>query len=264
MAKPTRLRKSGCTYTFSAADNYWYGPNALPAITSDITIVGNGATLTRSGTAAFRFFYVGGTPTNIPTGHLTLKNLTIANGLAKGGGSGAGSFGGGGGGMGAGGAIYNQGVLALESVTIKGNDLLGQLGLANKQRNAVWQRPNRQGRGNARTRQPQPDVRRRFQADHLHHDSAGLERRRHLHRDEQHDLRSDPDSAGERRQLCSDGGDRRDQLSRHGNGHAHHRQGDGDARARQSGSSLQRRNQACDAHGHSVGIDCGCDLHRCK
>src|SRR5262245_9596436 len=35
------------TYTFNAVDNYWYGPNALPAISTHITIEGNGATLVR-------------------------------------------------------------------------------------------------------------------------------------------------------------------------------------------------------------------------
>jgi hypothetical protein len=36
---------TGSTYTLSAADNYWYGPNALPAIASNLTIEGKGATL---------------------------------------------------------------------------------------------------------------------------------------------------------------------------------------------------------------------------
>src|SRR4051794_35922111 len=27
--------KGGCTYSLSARDNYWYGPNGLPAIQSD-------------------------------------------------------------------------------------------------------------------------------------------------------------------------------------------------------------------------------------
>ena len=38
---------AGCTYTFTAPDNHWYGPNALPAIASTITIEGNGAIIER-------------------------------------------------------------------------------------------------------------------------------------------------------------------------------------------------------------------------
>ena len=41
----------GCTYTLTAVDNYWYGPNGLPPIASEITIEGNGATIARSATA---------------------------------------------------------------------------------------------------------------------------------------------------------------------------------------------------------------------
>ena len=33
----------GCTYTLSTANNFWYGPNALPPIASNVTIEGNGA-----------------------------------------------------------------------------------------------------------------------------------------------------------------------------------------------------------------------------
>src|SRR5262245_47913651 len=95
------------TYTFSAPDNYWYGPDALPAITSALTIEGDGATLRRDPTLAqdtahaFRFFYVsGGLAGELPLGSLTLENLTLEGGLAKGGNG----FGGGGG-MGAGGAM---------------------------------------------------------------------------------------------------------------------------------------------------------------
>lgn len=36
---------AGGTYTLSTADNWEYGPNALPPITSDITIEGHGAVL---------------------------------------------------------------------------------------------------------------------------------------------------------------------------------------------------------------------------
>ncbi len=37
---------SGCTYTLTTPHNNWYGPNGLPPIASDVTIAGNGATIT--------------------------------------------------------------------------------------------------------------------------------------------------------------------------------------------------------------------------
>ena len=51
----------GCTYTLSTANNFWYGPNALPPVTSDLTLEGQGATLERSGapgTPKMRLLYV--------------------------------------------------------------------------------------------------------------------------------------------------------------------------------------------------------------
>ena len=62
-------------------DNDWYGTNGLPAISSQITIQGNGATIQRSGGAPkFRIFGV------YSGGDLTLKDLTVTNGrLAYGG-----------------------------------------------------------------------------------------------------------------------------------------------------------------------------------
>src|SRR5262245_32446332 len=36
------------TYLFNQVDNFWFGPTALPAISSDITIDGNGALLRRN------------------------------------------------------------------------------------------------------------------------------------------------------------------------------------------------------------------------
>ena len=109
------------TYTFTNADNYWYGPDALPAISSTIVINGNGAKLNRStatNTPNFRFFYIsgGGMSAGLPAGNLTLRDLTINNGLAKGGDSGFG-----GGGLGAGGVVFNNGALTLERVLLTGN-----------------------------------------------------------------------------------------------------------------------------------------------
>src|SRR5262249_45037372 len=108
-------------------DNNWYGPNGLPAIDNPagITIEGNGSLIQRSaaaGTPAFRLFYAsGGLPGELPLGSLTLHDLSLEGGLAKGGDG----HGGGGGGLGAGGAIFNQGTLILNGVTLWNNQALG-------------------------------------------------------------------------------------------------------------------------------------------
>jgi hypothetical protein len=105
-------------------DQNWYGPDALPAITSNITIQGNGDTLAVSGTA-MRFFYVSGGPTftggALAPGSLTLEDLTLKGGVAQGGNGGPG----GGGGLGAGGAIFNQGTLTLTGDTLTNNEAIG-------------------------------------------------------------------------------------------------------------------------------------------
>jgi hypothetical protein len=102
---------AGATYLVHAgdygsqnADNYWYGPNALPAISSTVIINGKGASLQRPSTEtndtahALRFFYVsGGLMNELPAGSLTLNDLTLQGGYAKGGDSdrGGGGLGGG-------------------------------------------------------------------------------------------------------------------------------------------------------------------------
>ncbi len=124
--------QSGATYTLSQADNYWYGPNGLPPIFTSITIEGNGATIQRSGAAPkFRFFYVAGPFHRLPAGgspptpgNLTLRNLELNGGLARGGNAGAGA----GGGAGMGGAIFNQGTLLLDGVTATANTAQGGMG----------------------------------------------------------------------------------------------------------------------------------------
>ena len=89
-----------CLYDFTTANNYWYGANALPPITSDITIDGGagGATIRRSGTNNMRLFYVAGTLAPAPSaGTLTLRRVRLTGGKAVGGSS----MIGGGGGLGA-------------------------------------------------------------------------------------------------------------------------------------------------------------------
>jgi hypothetical protein len=129
----TTINLTQSTYDFTSANNNTMGPNALPAITGNITINGNGAVLMRDPSLGqstpFRLFYVsgdevastsGGQSTGQATGSLTLYNLTLEGGLAEGGSSGTG-----GGGLGAGGAIFNQGNLTLNGVTVTQNTALG-------------------------------------------------------------------------------------------------------------------------------------------
>jgi hypothetical protein len=124
---PYKIRlAAGAVYTLTAIDDYWFGPDGLPPISAAVTIVGNGATITRataSPTPRFRFFYVSGGLSGIPAGHLTLEHVILSNGLAAGG-----TSGGGGGGAGMGGAIFNQGVVTLEHVTLSGNEAQGATG----------------------------------------------------------------------------------------------------------------------------------------
>jgi hypothetical protein len=117
--------EAGCVFTLTTVNNHWFGPNGLPPISSPITIEGNGATIQRdpalTESTKFRLFYVAGWPVqNIATGTLTLRNLTLQHGLAKGGDSNPG-----GGGAGMGGAIFNHGHLALENVTLYSNTARG-------------------------------------------------------------------------------------------------------------------------------------------
>src|SRR5260370_28937400 len=78
---------------FNREDNNWYGPNGLPAIDNDITINGQGATIERAdGAPNFRLFYVSGgsggvgdNTNTLPQGILTLNDLTLEGGVAKGG-----------------------------------------------------------------------------------------------------------------------------------------------------------------------------------
>lgn len=63
------------TYTLTTINNSTYGPTGLPMITTPITIVGNGATITRPNIEPkFRIFAI------LDNASLTLDNLTIQNG----------------------------------------------------------------------------------------------------------------------------------------------------------------------------------------
>jgi hypothetical protein len=104
----------------------WYGPAGLPAIDGTITIEGNGATIEGGGPGSrYRLFYVAADRTNANTlnytspgaGSLTLHNLTLSGGDAQGGNA----VNGGGGGAGMGGAVFNQGQLTLDGVTVSDN-----------------------------------------------------------------------------------------------------------------------------------------------
>ena len=123
--------QAGQTYTLTTRDNTQYGFTGAPVIRSTIVIEGNGATIARSGGASsFRLFHVarsgdplfGGSVAG--DGHLTLRNVTLRDGLALGGAGGNGRYGGGGG-AGLGGAIYVRGTLIVERSTFRGNTAQG-------------------------------------------------------------------------------------------------------------------------------------------
>lgn len=100
------------TYTLTAAHNTQSGANGLPPITTDITLVGNGATITRDAAAPpFRFLYVGS------TGALTLEDVTLTGGLA--GVADPGDNGG---------AVYNLGTLTLIDTAITASSANGDGG----------------------------------------------------------------------------------------------------------------------------------------
>ncbi len=114
------INLTASTYPLTQINNYWYGPDGLPAIDSNLTIHGNGAVILRDGFAPdFRLFYVSG-GMELPPGRLTMDNVTLEGGIAKGGDSNLG-----GGGLGAGGAIFNQGTLLLTGLTLTNNEALG-------------------------------------------------------------------------------------------------------------------------------------------
>ena len=100
---------SGGTYTLTAVNNtgYYVGPSGLPAITSQITINGHGATIQRSSAAGIPDFRI-----LLTQGNVTLNEVTIAGGKAA---AGAPNYRGGGGG------IRNEGTLLLRNSTVRNN-----------------------------------------------------------------------------------------------------------------------------------------------
>ncbi len=104
---------AGCTYTMTAVNNNTDGPNAFPDILGSVTLVGNGATITRSsagGTPDFRFFLVD------DGGSLNISNVTLSNGSIASGD------------LHGGGAILNRSILTASGVTFANNVSLGSTG----------------------------------------------------------------------------------------------------------------------------------------
>jgi hypothetical protein len=113
---------AGASFDFTSPDNSTNGTNALPVITGNITIAGNYDIIARTTgpQEAFRLFDVarGGT--------LTLQNLTLQGGLARGpGGAVPGPVE-----DSEGGAIYSSGTLRLDGVTVKSNMAQGSSGFS--------------------------------------------------------------------------------------------------------------------------------------
>lgn len=121
---------AGGTIALTSNDaNTNFGPTGLVIDNDDITINGEDAPmLSISGNNARRVFAV------TSTGTLTLQNITITGGLAKGGdggtfgGAGTGNESGGGGGAGLGGGIFSEGTLTLVQSLVTANAAQGGVG----------------------------------------------------------------------------------------------------------------------------------------
>lgn len=110
---------SGCTYQLSGVNNSnpQTGTNALPLVTSPITINGRGATIAGDGSA--RIIEVDG-----PSGNLTINTLTVTGGFE-------------GAPVGAGGILNHGGTLTLNSSAVTGNTAFGGGGIATGKGNPV-------------------------------------------------------------------------------------------------------------------------------
>jgi hypothetical protein len=92
--------QANCVYLLTEVNNTTNGANGLPAITTPIIINGNHSAIRRQdGSDDFRIVYV------TSTGSLTLKQLSIENGIANS----------------QGGGIFNRGELMLTDSTVSGN-----------------------------------------------------------------------------------------------------------------------------------------------
>jgi len=116
---------AGTTFNVAAVNNTTDGATGLPVITANdnLTIVGSGDTIARStssGTSAFRLLDVA------VGGSLTLNNMMLQGGLAFGAGVSA-----------EGGAIYNQGTLILNGVTVQSNIAQGSAGMVSAGQSAA-------------------------------------------------------------------------------------------------------------------------------
>ena len=101
----TIILSSGCTYNLTVVNNTADGGTGLPVITGNVTMQGNGATITRSAVANtphFRMFDV------TKSGTLTLNGVTLSNGIVDNNAQG-------------GGAVFNYGTLAVSGSTFAGN-----------------------------------------------------------------------------------------------------------------------------------------------
>jgi hypothetical protein len=110
---------AGSRFTLTSVNNTTHGPTGLPviAVGENLTIVGNGDVIERStaaGVPEFRLFDVAAGAT------LNIQNATLQGGVAVGDGRSALD-----GGSSSGGAIFNQGVLSLNGVTVQNNTALG-------------------------------------------------------------------------------------------------------------------------------------------
>jgi len=118
----TIVLAANTTFDLTAVNNTTNGANGLPVIAKNdsLAITGQGGDIIqRDGAApAFRLL-------DVPSGaSLTLQNLTLQSGLAFGSGVSA-----------EGGAIYNQGTLVLNGVTVQGNVAQGSAGKSSNTKN---------------------------------------------------------------------------------------------------------------------------------
>ena len=123
-AADTITLAAGATFSLSEVNNSTSGATGLPQIAGGggLNIIGSGATIERSGAAgtpAFRLFDVAS------NGSLTLTNVTLQGGLALGTSYLFAQ------GQAPGGAIFNQGALSLDGVTIQNNTAQGSPGSNN-------------------------------------------------------------------------------------------------------------------------------------